>query len=420
MITAAAFALALLQTPSKSDPLLDDLEHRAVNFFWEQSSPQTGFSKDRATNSGESDDHDVASCASVGFALAAYTIGAERNWIPRNEARERTRTTLAHLLSDWPHKNGWLYHFISYKTGERIWNCEASTIDTSICLAGILVAEQYWKDADVTRDSDAFIKRMDWNYMINDGGKTKDGDTVCMGWRPEQGFLDARWNNWDELKMIYVQGYGATDMPTTGWDKIVRPLIRYKGWNILAGGPLFMHEMSESFYNFKGLRDPIGYNYWVESKNAALGNRQYCIDNPKDFKGYGSDFWGLSACDTPSGYGAKGAPGWIEDDGTITPTSAVAAIQFVPNEALSFAKAMRRDHPEAWGKYGFPNGYNPSKNWVGPDVIGIDLGMMMCAVENYRTGMVSKLSASHPIVKRGFERMGLKPAKDDVLLITSS
>ena len=110
--------------------------------------------------------------------------------------------------------------------------------------------------------------------------------------------------------------------------------------------------------------------------------------------------------------GAFGAPGWIEDNGTITPTSAVAAVQWLPREATSFAEAMRRDHPEAWGRYGFPNGYSPTDDWSGPDVIGIDLGMMLLAVENHRTGLPMRLSASVPAIRRGMERTGLRKAKN--------
>jgi hypothetical protein len=405
--------LSLISTSSHASvPLLDDLEHRAVSFFWEQSNPLNGFCKDRATNSDQTDSHDVASCASVGFALAAYAIGSERNWLKREDALTRTKVTLKHIITDWPQQKGWLYHFVNWKTGQRVWNCEASTIDTSICLAGVIVAEQYWKDPEVTREADAFTKRIDWNYMVTDGGTHQNGDTICMGWKPESGFINARWDNWDELKMIYVQAYGASEISTSGWAKINRPEVDFHGLKMLTGGPLFMHEMSESFYNFKGLRDPLGFNYWVESKNAALGNRLYCAGNPKGFKGYSLDFWGLSACDTPGGYNALGAPGSINDDGTITPTSAVAAIQFVPNEAMTFAKTIRADHSDAWGRYGFPNGYNPSQNWIDTDVIGIDLGMMMTAVENYRSGLVSRLSATSPIVKRGFDRLGFKKSDD--------
>ncbi len=234
-----------------------------------------------------------------------------------------------------------------------------------------------------------------------------------MGWNPEKGFIENRWglHDYDECKMLYVQAYGLSDIRTDGWDAITRDTVHYAGLDVLTGGPLFMHQMSESFYSFREMRDRAGYSYAVDARNAALVNRAYCVANPKAMKAYGTEFWGLSACDFPGGYNAFGAPQG-PDDGTITPTSAVASVQWIPNEAKAFALAMRRDHPEAWGRYGFPNGVNPTANWVGPDVIGIDLGMMLLAVENYRSGLPMRLSASSPAIRLGMKRAGLRPAKD--------
>lgn len=411
MIAAAILSLQAL--PPKGEPLLDELEHRAVRFFWEQSHPETGLTKDRATNFATSEDRPVASIASVGFALTAYSIGVKRGWLSRAEARSRTLLTLKTINTVLPNEHGWCYHFIDWKTGARMWNCEASTIDTSIMLAGMLVAQQFWHEKAIDTLVNAFVKRLDWEWMMTDGGKKPNERTICMGFRPEEGFLNARWQAFDECKMLYVQGYGLSDISTEGWSRITRESVNYKGLDLIRGGPLFMHQMSESFYNFKDLRDPLGYNYWVETKNATLANRQYCIDNPKGFKMYGPGFWGLSACDYPDGYNAFGAPGWINDDGTITPTSAVASMPFTPKESLEAAERLAVDCPKSVGRYGFSNGINPTRSWTGPDVIGIDLGMMMCGIENYRTGFVNQMSHSHPAIKRGFDRVGFKSSKGD-------
>jgi len=399
--------------PFAGPSLMEDVQHRAVSFFWNESNPANGFTKDRASNGETVDTHTIASCAAVGYALIAYPIGVEHNWVDRKEALDRTRVTLAHLLTDWPQSHGWLYHFVDWKSGERQWKSEASSVDTSLCLAGILFAQQYWKDPQVNRDADAFIKRIDWNWMLTDGGRKPNEDHLCMGWHPEDGFINARWSEFNEAKFLYVQAYGLTDITNAGWDKIRRPAETYKGIDFITGGPLFMHEMSECFYDFRGRRDRLGYDYSIEERNAAQANRAYCIDNPKKMKGYGPDFWGLNACDGPDGYGAFGAPGWISDDGTVCPTAPLAAMPVIRKEAEAFAAAMRHDYPSAWGRYGFPDGLNPNRNWVGPDVIGIDLGMMLCAVENARTGFVWHITMANPIIKRGFERAGLKKAKPD-------
>lgn len=420
MMNAAVLTLALVQGGAHSAgqgpaEILTDLEHRAVNFFWEQSNPANGFSKDRATNAEGKDTHDVASCASVGFALTAYAIGSEHKWLNRTQALERTRVTMRALNRQWPHEHGWLYHFIDWKTGKRVWNCEASSIDTSICLAGVLASEKYWNDPEISRESQAFQKRIDWKWMLTDGGAKPNALHLSMGWHPENGgkFIEARWDHYNEDKMLYIQAYGSTKMPAESWDKIVREYGTYKGIDYITGGPLFMHQMSEAFYDFRGRRDNLGIDYAAAARAAALANRQYCIDNPKRMKAYGPDFWGLSACDSPDGYSAFGAPGWINDNGTITPTSATASLPFAPELAKPFVVAMRRDHPKAWGKYGFPNGYCPQRDWIDPDVIGIDLGMMMCAVENSRTGMVWRLSGEHPVVRKGYELVNLRRTRTD-------
>lgn len=393
----------------QGEALLTDLEKRAVQFFWNESHPQTGFSKDRAANLKSGDDYTVASSASTGFALVAYAIGSQNRWLDRKKALDRTRLTLRTVLSKWPHERGWLYHFVDWKTGERMWKSEASSIDTSILLAGIWVAERYWNDKEVTRDAQAFTKRIDWNWMLTDGGQKPEESLFSMGWHPETGFIPARWSGYSEEKMLYIQAFGANpSLNNQGWQKTGRQLVQYGGLELLSGGPLFIHQMSESFYSFRGMRDQRGYNYFIASKNAALANRQYCIDNPKQFKAYGENFWGLSACDSPDGYRAFGAPGWIDDNGTITPTSAIAALPFTPKESRALADNLAKNHANGFGRYGFSNGLNPSRDYVDTDVIGIDLGMMMCGIQNARNGMVNKLSASHPMVKRGFSRAGLR------------
>lgn len=403
----------LLCAVAQNDRYVDDIEHRAFNFFWEQSEPDTGFTKDRASNFKMPDDHTVSSCAAIGFALSAYPIGVERHWIDRKAAHDRTKTTLEKLNSLYPNEHGWLYHFVDWKTGERQWNCEASSIDTSICLAGMLIAKSYWKDPEFDRDVKRFTDRIDWNWMLTKGGQEPDQVFLCMGWKPESGFINATWSNFCELNMIYIQAYGLDPSITTaGWNKIGRDVATDRGHTFLEGGPLFMHEMSNGFYDFGGIRDQGGYSYWVETREAALANRAYCIDDPRHFKGYGPDFWGLSACDTPTGYDALGTPPDVHDDGTITPTSAIAAMPYIPGVAKDTLKYLRDNYGEHYGRYGFPNGMCPNQNWYDPDVIGIDLGMMMLAVEDYRTGLPWKMSNRDPNVRRGFERIGFHPAKD--------
>jgi hypothetical protein len=274
-------------------------------------------------------------------------------------------------------------------------------------LGGVIAVERYWQDKEITALSEIFWKRIDWNWALTDGGEKPNERLIGHGWKPESGFIKSRWSaQYSEEKLLYVYGAGLSNMRTDGWEAIGRKFDKYEGIEFITGGPLFIHQMSEGFLDFRGKRDRLGMNYFVATKNATLANRAYCINNPKKCKAYGPNFWGLSACDHPGGYNAFGAPGWIDDNGTITPTSAVASIQFTPELSIKFAEAMRKEHPDAWGRYGFPNGYNPSASWIDKDVIGIDLGMMLLGIDAYRKGPILKSAMSSPIVKRGFERLG--------------
>ena len=245
--------------------------------------------------------------------------------------------------------------------------------------------------------------------MLTDGGAKPSSLTYCMGWKPESGFLPYRWSNYNENMMLYIQGLGSdASVPTSTWTAFQRNQTVYKGVTLLFGGPLFIHQLSQGFLDFKYKRDTLGYDYWVASKLATLENRQYCIDNPKHFKGYSVACWGLSACDTPTGYSANGAPGNIVDDGTLAPSSAIASVPFTPIESLQSLSSFKAHFANAFGKYGFSNGENLTKNWVDNDVIGIDLGFLMLGIEDYRDGLPQKLSMANPVNATGMGRAGFR------------
>ncbi len=389
------------------------LSQRAVSFFWHQSNPITGFTKDRATNFKSGDDHPVASCASIGFALSAYVIGTHHHWLNRHAALSRTRLTLSHLLTTYPRDHGWFYHFVDWKTGKRAWNCEVSSIDTSILLAGVMVADRYWHDPAVHSFAKKIEDQIDWQWMLTSGGTMPNSTSLDMGYIPEKGWIPARWDSYCELTMLYIQGYGFdSKLPASCWKLVRRPVINFDGIKAVAGGPLFMHEMSQGFYDLKNKRDEVGMDYWLNTRNAALINRAYCIQNPNHFKDYGPNFWGLSACDTPTGYSADGAPQG-PDDGTITPTSAIAALPYTPTQSMEIMRSLLKNHADALGRYGFSNGINPTKDWNGPDVIGIDLGMMLVGIDGWNDGLIHKLSSEDPIVQKGMRRMGFHFVKSN-------
>jgi len=312
--------------------------------------------------------------------------------------------------------HGWYYHFVDWKTGERLWNCELSSIDSGMLYAGMLVAAGGLKDAEYTRLTKEVLKRIDWKWMLTDGGAKPDSLSFCMGWNPDSGFLGGRWGGFSEHMFLYVLAYGLwKDMPAGAWAAWDRQAIVYKGTQLFVGGPLFLHQMSAAFIDFRDLRDPAGYDYFVEGRNATLANRQYCIDNPQKFAGYGPDIWGLSACDIPDGYGAQGAPGWISDNGTLAPPAAVASVMFTPELSTRAAEAFLRDYPASYGRYGFAGGIDPGKNWIAKDVLGLDLGQMMLSIENCRNGKPHSWMMSRPDIAAAMHRIGFKRTSEGPL-----
>lgn len=406
-------AVAMMATPQTHSALLEELSQKAVRYFWEQSNPATGLTKDRAANLKNSDEYTVASVAATGFALSAYAVGAHRGWLSRKGALDRTTHTLAWLNQYALKKNGWFYHFIDWRNGERVWNSEVSSIDTALLLSGALMAQSEFKSAAVDKEVSTLLNAIDWHWMLTNDGAKPDELTICMGWNPEHGFIEARWSQqWEEM-FLYVLAYGAyPKMPQHSWDAIDRKLLQYKGYDLLLGGPIFMHQMSQGFLDFCEKRDRLGYDYWVEGRNACLANRQYCIDNPKKWADYGPDFWGLNAGDMPDGYGGGGAPGYGDDNGTISPTGAIAIVMYDPKVAVSTAESLAKNFPGSMGRYGFANGINPTRRWIDPDVIGIDLGMELLAIENARDGLPNKLSMANPINANGMKALGFTRTKE--------
>jgi hypothetical protein len=421
-LSSAASFQNLRQDPPSPDPglqlrgqaLLDELSKRSVSYFLRESHPVTGLTRDRAANYGPTNpENHVSSVAATGYSLAAHAIAAKRGWITKKEAVDYSRKTLRFLRDRHAGHKGWFFHWVHWETGARVWNCELSSIDSAILFMNMVMVERALTDPEVSSLTKEILGRVDWTWMLTDGGTKPDSKSFTMGWKPEDGFIKARWDHYCEHMMLYILAFGLSDAITGAlWDEWRRPIVDYKGLQLITGGPLFMHQMSHGWVDFKGMRDRLGFDYWVSSRNATLGNRLYVIENPKNFKGYSSRTWGLSACDIPTGYGAKGAPGWIDDDGTLAPAAAVASIIFTPDLSTEAAEGFVKEMPQSWGRYGFTTGINPSQNWRSPDVIGIDIGQMLLCIEAARDRLPYRWTMSHPAVKKGLAKAGLKKTNE--------
>jgi hypothetical protein len=415
----AASVLATIQTPLRDQALIADLSKRSVMYFWEQSDPNTGLTRDRAPiakNDPAPRNFNIASIAATGYALSAYPIGVDEGYLNRQQAKKRTLNTLNFIFNNLQGNKGWYYHFVDIKSGKREWNSELSSIDTGLLFAGIHMAEGYWQDPEITALSRKIMERVDWRWFLTDGGKKDNSLTFSMGWSPENGFLESRWDGFYEHMFLYIIALGnSKDIEPESWTAFRRPRFSYEGYELIHGASLFIHQMSQAYLPMEGKRDILGYDYWVEGRNMTLASRAYTIKNPKKFQGYSANIWGLSACDVPDGYSAPGAPvyrGEPNDIGTLAPAAAVASIMYTPELSIAAANAFVSQYPNSYGQYGFTTGIDPTRNWQSPDTIGIDIGQMLLAIEDYRTGNPHKWMMQNAFVKTGMDRAGFHKTEE--------
>ena len=413
------------------DPYIDTTARLAFDYFWQEANPANGLVKDRSRESS------AASIAAVGFGLSAYTVGADRGWVTREQAADRTRATLE-FFAACPQSDatsgvcgykGFFYHFLNMSTGERAGTNELSTIDTALLLGGVLHAAQYYDadDADEARIrelADAIWRRVDWAWAA------PRSPLVALGWRPESGFIGFDWRGYNEAMILYVLGLGSPThpLPDGAWDAWTASYgpdwQTHYGIEYLTFPPLFGHQYSHVWVDFRDIQDDYmraksvetgdAIDYFENSRRATRASRAYAIANPGRYPNYSADEWGLTASDDPFGYRAHGAPPAQSDNGTITPTAAGGSYAFTPELSRQALRTFyARYRAGLWGRYGLRDAYNVAEGWFATDVLGIDQGPIVLMIENERTGAIWESFMTHPDVQRGLDRAGFRATPID-------
>lgn len=387
------------------EKLLDEIQRTSFEFFWQEASAKTGQVKDRALANGN-DTRMMSSIAATGFALTALCIGERRGFGKSAEIRARVRNTLRFLANDLPNVHGFYYHFIHMETGERWEKTELSSIDTSLLLCGVLTTRQYFADQEIKDLATKIYERVDWPWMLN------GGSTLSMGWHPESGFLDARWEHYCELMMIYLLGIGSPTHPLSPetWKAWTRPVIKYQSIEYISGDdPIFTHQYSQAWFDFRKKRDAYT-DYFDNSVKATKAHKLFCLSLRERFPDYTEDLWGISASDYEKGYTAWGGPppqGPL--DGSIVPCATGGSLPFLYEDCMRVLRNIRGRYQEkAWAKYGFLDAFNPLTGWYDQDVLGIDLGITMVMAENHRTGMVWETFMKNPEAKTAMQKAGFR------------
>lgn len=401
----------------KNHEILDLEAKGCFDFFWNEAnsdpeSPGYGLIRD---GDGENDS-DRASIASVGFGLSGIIIGVERGWITKEQGEERVLGTLKTFWNEAEELNGFFYHFLNMNTAkkyEAFYDC-ASIIDTSLFLNGAITAAEYF-GGEIKELTEKIYQRVDWQKYYDE-----ERNLYYMGYTEEKGGF-GQWDMYAEQLMQYILGVSSPTYPVHPkiYNGFNRELRTYKNFNFYATqhNPLFVHQYSHAWYNFKDVEDQDGINWFDNSVTATLAQRQYAIDHMDKYRGYNENAWGFTACDGPRGYHAHGAPAYnsnnepeANDDGTIAPTAASGSIVFAPEESINAMNYFYEEVPALWGKYGFLDSYNQEgeEEWIAKRVIGIDKGATLLMIENYRTGLIWDLYMQNKYVQKATELLEWK------------
>ena len=394
------------QEAKSRDALLEEIERRACLYFYEQGHPATGLVLDRVRVDGV-DDRRVASISATGFGLSALCIAHQRGYLKKSDAEQRVERTLDFFARRAFRQRGFYFHFVDCVSGQRAFKCELSSVDTAWLLCGILHAREHFDTGRIRRLANEIIGRVDWTWM------RADGPTLCHGWTPEDGFLPYRWDEYSELLAMYLLAIGSTTnpIPVSGWDSWTRPnrIAETGDMYVESRAPLFVHQYSHAWFDFRNQQDGWA-NYFQNSRVATMRHRDFCIGLKPKYPWFGDDMWGISASDSRYGYIDWGGPKTVSNskiDGTLVPCAAGGSIVFMPEECGRVLQTMLdRYGDRVWTRYGFVDAFHPAADWWAPDVLGIDLGIMLLMTENLRTGSVWKAVMSTPEAVRGFKSAG--------------
>ncbi|MFZ1269547.1 MAG: glucoamylase family protein, partial [Bacteroidales bacterium] len=374
------------------------------------------------------------------FGIPSFAIGAERGWITRDEAAQITLNMMNFFVNSLQSPDtlasgykGFYYHFLRMDTGLREWRCELSSVDTGLLMMGILFARNYYDRDNETENQirsqgSLMLGNIEWDFMMmpDSGNYARQ---ISMGWHPESGLHKMGWSGYNEALFLYIlaAGTGLENAKESyrSWLSSYKWQTPYEGLSHVAFPPLFGHQFSHCFIDFRGLADEYmrdkGIDYFENSRRATRVQRQYAIDNPHGWVGYDSLCWGVTASDGPGdkynfgereflGYAGRGTSGPeynYFDDGTIAPYGPLSSLPFAPEIVIPTIRSINEKMGDKiWGRYGYYDSFNLTAGWVNDDFIGIDQGPMLIMIENFRTGLVWNYVMNDPVIQKGLQTLG--------------
>lgn len=410
------------------EKLMNLVEKQTFNYFWDGAESTSGLACERVHMDGNypQKDKTVVTSGGSGFGIMAILAGIERGYITRAQGVERFGKIL-NFLEKSDRFHGAFPHWWEGTTGKvkpfSKNDDGGDLVETAFMIQGLLCVHQYYINGSpaekaIAKRIDKLWKEVEWNWYQN--GK----NVLYWHWSPNNGWaMNFAVHGYNECLIMYIL---ATSSPTYG----TPAEVYHKGWaengkivdlhtaegytlqlnhqgDAPTGGPLFWAHYSYLGLDPRGLKDKYA-NYWEENKNQTLINRAYCIRNPKGYKGYGPDCWGLT-----SGYSIRGyaghAPIEKRDHGVIVPTAALSSIPYTPEYSLKMMRHLYENlGDKLWGKYGFYDAFSETGNWFPKRYLAIDQGTIPVMIENYRSQLLWKLFMSHPDVRNGLKKLGFE------------
>lgn len=416
----AAGHIVHVATPAKiSDERSQEIRHwlekGALRYFTDNTHPQTGMTLDRASKDGEKNPANrIASLAATGFSMTVMSDAAKRGAMDSKLAEKNILHGLR-FASKLENHEGWLPHFVDWETGKNINQSEFSTIDTAIFVAGALYAAQSFpQNAEMQRLAQSLYEQLDFRAVMTNGGKDPGKRTLSMGWSPkEKSYIPANWDTYSEHIILQILGLGhpteSKRLPADAWKAWTRQSTSLPEGGQLVGAdlPLFTHQYPWLWLDPHQFKEG-GFDPFENSKTATLRDKKLSAAHPL-LAPYG--IWGLSASDGPSpdhyrayrhGDG-KEDPGDV--NGTVCPGCVAGSLVYAPNDVLPYLDGLLKSpfRDDVTGKYGFVDAFNPSKNWVGADSLGITVGPAYLSSRNLDGGAIWQVFQKIPAIQKGIQ-----------------
>lgn len=400
--------------------LLELVQRQTFRYFWDFAHPVSGLTRERSNVAYDYGD-EVVTTGGTGFGVMAIVIGAQRKWITREAAVDRLINMVSFLArSDSYH--GIFPHWLNGQTGKTIpfsrKDDGADLVETAYLFEGLLCARQYFnaptpRESELRNRINSLWGEAEWNWHTRGGM-----DLLYWHWSPNNDWaMNFEIRGWNECLITYVLAASSPRYPVSAsvyhncWAQSNHFLNGKEYYGVKAPlgfdyvGPLFFAHYSFLGLDPRGLKDRYA-DYWEQNVNHTLINYKHCVANPKKFKGYGPDCWGLTASDTYDGYNAHSPD---NDFGTITPSAALSSFPYTPEYSMQALKHFYNDLGDnLWSEYGFVDAFNLSRNWVAKSHLAIDQGPIIVMIENYRTGLMWKLFMSCPEVQDGLKKLGFE------------